>query len=220
MKNILFLLFLFIGGTSNAEVHNAISGLVHESAEDGLKIAFESSVQLVSIKQEGFGIGSGNLFVYKGEQYIITANHVVSGSLFLDILEKNGNVASGLVILSNPALDLAIIKPISKMTGTFATEFKLSDNNLLGKEVYHCGHPIGTNFNLSKGMITAYDSRGYIIDSFSMPGSSGSVVFDKEGKVLGVVVSIAVFGEDSRMQLVGNITRVVPINLPEIIDSL
>lgn len=220
MRNILFSMFLFIGCVSHAEVSNMNNSLVHEDAEEGLRLAFESSVQLVSISEKGVAFGSGNLFTYNGEEYIITANHVVAGSLFLDILEKDGNVANGIVFLSNPELDLAIIKPITRLTGTNAAKFEFSKDNKLGKEVYHCGHPLGVSFNLSKGMITTYEPTGYIIDSLSMPGTSGSVVFDKYGKVVGVIVSVAGYGQEPNVQLVEGIVKVVPIDLKHIIDSM
>lgn len=213
-------MFLFIGCVSHAEVSNMNNSLVHEDAEEGLRLAFESSVQLVSISEKGVAFGSGNLFTYNGEEYIITANHVVAGSLFLDILEKDGNVANGIVFLSNPELDLAIIKPITRLTGTNAAKFEFSKDNKLGKEVYHCGHPLGVSFNLSKGMITTYEPTGYIIDSLSMPGTSGSVVFDKYGKVVGVIVSVAGYGQEPNVQLVEGIVKVVPIDLKHIIDSM
>jgi len=186
----------------------------------GLRLAFESSVQLVSITENGVSFGSGNLFIYKGEQYILTAQHVVSNSLFLEILQKDGSITGGVVFLTNPELDLAIIKPVEDLSATTAVEFKYATSNLLGKEVFHCGHPIGTSFNLSKGMITTYDSTGYIISSLSLPGTSGSVVFDKEGKVLGVIVSVASYGDPPNVQLVEGIVKVVPIDLAYVIDSM
>ncbi len=220
MRNILFSLLLLASDTSHAEVQNLSSSLVHEDAEEGLRLAFESSVQLVSISEKGAAFGSGNLFIYNGEQYIITANHVVAGSLFLDILEKDGNVASGIVFLTNPELDLAIIKPVTRLTGTTAVDFEFANDNKLGKEVYHCGHPIGVSFNLSKGMITTYEPTGYIINSLSLPGTSGSVVFDKYGKVVGVIVSVAGFGEPPNTQLIEGIVKVIPIDLKYVIDSM
>ena len=219
MRNILFSLLLVASDTSHAEESSQSSSLVHEDAAVGLRLAFESSVQIASISERGRSFGSGNLFIYKGEQYIITANHVVAGTLFLDILEKDGNISSGVVYLSNPSLDLAIIKPVKELNGTTAVEFQFADDNLLGKEVFHCGHPLGTSFNLSKGMITTYELTGYIIDSLSLPGTSGSVVFDKEGKVVGVIVSVATVGEPPYLQLVEGIVRVVPIDLKYVIDS-
>lgn len=219
MKSFLFSLLLIVGDTSkDADVIGMSNNLIHEDAEDGLRLAFESSVRLTSISASGGSFGSGNLFTYKGEQYIITANHVIEGTLFLDILEKNGNTESGTVLISIPELDLAIIKPTKKLSGTYASEFELSRGNKLGKKVFHCGHPLGVPFNLSKGMITGYEPEGYIIDSIALPGTSGSVVFDGDGKVVGVVVSIASIGESPNIQLIEGIVRVVPIDLTYILD--
>lgn len=219
MISILFSMLLIAGDTSSADVFAMSSNLVHQDIEDGLKIAFETSVRIVSVSSVGTSFGSGNLFTHKGELYIITANHVVEQSLFLDIVEKDGNIVSGEILLTNPELDLAIIKPVTKLTGTFATEFKFSENNKLGEKVFHCGHPLGIPFNLSKGMITGYSPTGYIIDSISLPGSSGSVVFNENGKVIGVVVSVAALGEPPYAQLIEGIVSVVPINLSAILDE-
>jgi len=220
MRNILFSMLFIVSDTSNAEVISMSSNLIHEDAEDGLKLAFESSVKLISVSSTSTSMGSGNLFIYKGEEYIITANHVVADSLFLDIIEKNGNISTGTVYLSFPELDLAIIKPNGNLTGTLAVKFNFAGTSKLGKEVFHCGHPIGIPFNISTGIITGFGATGYVINSISLPGSSGSVVFDKEGKVIGVVVSIAAIGDQPNVQLVEGIVRVVPIDLSYILDRM
>jgi hypothetical protein len=67
-------------------------------------------------------------------------------------------------------------------------------------------------------MITGYEPEGYIIDSIALPGTSGSVVFDGDGKVVGVIVSIASIGESPNIQLIEGIVRVVPIDLTYILD--
>tara|TARA_R110000868_G_scaffold225958_6_gene478294 strand:- start:302 stop:964 length:663 start_codon:yes stop_codon:yes gene_type:complete len=218
MNNILFSLLMIISDTSNADFTDMGSNLIHEDAEDGLRLAFESSVRIISVSGGGTSYGSGNLFTHEGEQYIITANHVIEGTLFLDILEKNGTSGGGYVLVSNSELDLAIVKPYKKLSGTYAVKFEHSKDNRLGKKVFHCGHPLGVPFNLSKGMITGYETGGYIIDSISLPGTSGSVVFDEDGKVIGVVVSIASIGKPPNVQLIEGIVRVVPIDLTYILD--
>ena len=99
MKNILLFILLLVNNVSDGEPKEIDSReLVYKDAEEGLKISFESSVQIRSIERGGTGLGSGNLISHMGELYVITANHVVEDALFLEIIEKDGNIIPLIVV--------------------------------------------------------------------------------------------------------------------------
>ena len=108
--------------------------------------------------------------------------------------------------------DFAILKPQRQPKSTIPAEYKFKFDNLIGKEVYHCGHPSVVSYNVSRGMITGYDAGSYLIDAIALPGSSGGVVFGKKGDIIGVVVSVGIVNALGPPELVEEIVRVAPID--------
>ena len=81
----------------------------------------------------------------------------------------------------------------------------------MGEKVYHCGHPAREGWHISEGLLTGTHNDVLMINTFAWPGSSGSVLFDESGRVLGVLSAIRVdapFGLPSMIEhivLAGNI---------------
>lgn len=213
MKNILILLTLIISDIGEIKQEKITSkNLIYKDTTEGLKLAFDSSVLIYSMKQEGIATGSGNLITFDKQNYIITANHVVDGSLFLGAIEKDTGTLPVEIIFQDPIKDIAILKPLGPFTSTTPAKFKESKDNLIGKPVVHCGHPSVVSFNISRGIITSIVGDSLIIDSFSLPGSSGSIVFGESGEIIGVVVSIGINDTLGVPDLIGNIVRVIPFD--------
>jgi len=217
MKNILLFILLLVNNVSDGEPKETDSReLVYKDAEEGLKISFESSVQIRFIGANGAGLGSGNLISHDGELYIITAKHVVENAYFLEIIEKSGNTLPLVVVYSDTEKDIAFLKPLGEMDSTKPAKFKQKEGYLIGTPVYHCGHPIGVLFNVSDGIITSISEESYNINSFSLPGSSGAVVFDKKGYIVGVVVSISLHNSIGSIESVSQIVKVETMGSSEI----
>lgn len=213
MKNILILLSLIISDVGDIKQEKLITkNLVYKHATEGLKLAFDSSVLIYSLGANGVSLGSGNLITFEKQEYIITANHVLRDSLFLSVVEKDGHSLSAEIVYQDPIKDIAIIKPIGLFQATSPAKFKESKDSLIGKPVVHCGHPSVVSFNVSRGIITSIIGDSLIIDAFSLPGSSGSVVFGEEGEIIGVVISIGVNDTFGVPDLVGNVVRVIPFD--------
>ena len=217
MKNLLILFALLVNDTSEAKPKEFNSRvLIYKGAEEGLKSAFASSVMIKSVHADGTSMGSGNLLEYRKEHYIMTAYHVVKDSLFLVLVEKDGNTVPASVIYSDDKKDIAILEPHGSFNSTEAIKHRKKKHDLLGTPVYHCGHPTGAYFNISEGIITSFSVDSYIINSFSMPGSSGSVVFDKDGDIVGIVVSVGMHYSFGMPDLISNLVNVVDFDLREI----
>ena len=99
---------------------------------------------------------------------------------------------------------------------TTAAKLKMRYDNGIGKPVYHVGHPSVIQFNLSRGVITSLDGDYITTDSFSLPGSSGSVVFGERGDVIGIVIAIAQTLQFDRPELIEEVVRVSLINYLDI----
>lgn len=206
------LLCVLLVGDVFREQKKDYSSLLYKESPQGLKVSFESSVMIVSLRGEFLSSGSGNLLSYKGKEYIATASHVIEGSTLMFAIEKDGTKILLELVFQDKERDIAFLRPKDKPKNTKAIPIRFSNNNLIGKPVYHCGHPGTISFNISEGIITSVLSDSYVINSFSLPGSSGSVVFDENGKVVGIVSSIMTFGVDDRKELIGEVVRVLPID--------
>lgn len=219
MKNIFIALTLLLQpNISNEHLEKSYyESLVYSDAPRGVKYAVNSSVMIQSMHPvNGISMGSGNLVKINGEEVILTAYHVIEDGLFMIAVEKNQNAVSVEVIYYDKAKDIAVLKPSKPLSITSAVKFKQKNNNHIGKPVYHCGHPSVVEFNLSRGMITSYAPGHLVIDSFSLPGSSGSVVFGERGDVIGIVTAVAVGKWFDSPQLIDKVVMVVPIDYLDI----
>ena len=163
-------------------------------APRGLKQAYLSSV-VIRIYEDGIpmGLGSGNYFKINKKRFVITAAHVVSEpNTDIIIMEKGGFETLAKVVFIDKNSDIAVLIPRVRLKYTKAVPFRRDINNQMGEKVYHCGHPAQEGWHISEGLLTGVHSDTLLVNSFVWPGSSGSVVFDEGGRVVGIVSAIRV----------------------------
>tara|TARA_R110000851_G_scaffold21909_4_gene65289 strand:+ start:5201 stop:5935 length:735 start_codon:yes stop_codon:yes gene_type:complete len=163
-------------------------------ASRGLKQAYISSV-VVRIYKDGIpmGLGSGNYFKMRKKRFIITAAHVVdTPDQAIMIMEKGGIETEAKVAYMDIDSDIAVLVPIKRLKYTKAIPFRRDITNQMGEKIYHCGHPAREGWHISEGLLTGVHSDTLLVNSFVWPGSSGSVIFDEGGRVVGVVSAIRV----------------------------
>lgn len=142
----------------------------------------------------GTSVGSGVIFDKKG--YIVTNNHVVSGSKDVNVSLSNGKTVSGTVIGTDPATDLAVVK-IDGSDDLPVASFGDSDNLQVGETAIAIGNPLGLEFQgtVTVGVIGALnrslddvDQRFKLIqtDAAINPGNSGGALVTADGKVVGI----------------------------------
>lgn len=158
----------------------------------GVQRAAASTVKILVITdEESLGHGSGNLFHYMNELFIITCSHVVNDNLNYLIQEDDGNTLTSKVIYNDIGNDIAILKPYGKFTVTKASPYLVNmQKDLIAKELYYSGNPGDLNHVAIRGWVADSDHKRVVLQSFAWPGSSGSVVFDSAGRVIGVVTAI------------------------------
>jgi len=234
MKNLLIILTLFLQPNNIEKTERIIyQDMVHQSSPRGVKNAVYSSLMIQVLGEDDRGsMGTGNLveidlgtdvefgddaidITFKDAEIVLTAQHVVAGAQAILVVERNGNLIPASVIYEDEKKDIAAVVLHGKPTITEAVKFKQKRDNKIGKEVYHCGHPSIIPFNLSKGIITSLQGNHIVTDSFSLPGSSGSVVFGKSGDIIGIVVSV---GFDQPFGLPELIEEVVRVSLLDYLD--
>ena len=142
----------------------------------------------------GQSVGSGVLFDKKG--YIVTNNHVVSGSKEVNVCLSNGKTVAGKVVGTDPSTDLAVVK-IDGSDDLPIAEFGDSDALQVGETAIAIGNPLGLEFQgtVTVGVISALnrslddiDQRFKLIqtDAAINPGNSGGALVTADGKVVGI----------------------------------
>jgi S1-C subfamily serine protease len=151
----------------------------------------ESSLKIVFAKEGAvIGHGSGNYFKLGKHRFVLTAAHVAISEYDLKVVD-GGDLVELVLVYADIERDIAIMVPKKKLSSIRAHRWKVSDNlDMVGETVNYTGYPSHLGKVLLRGMVSAHNDYGFIMQSFALPGSSGSVVFDSRGRVLGVVSAV------------------------------
>ena len=161
------------------------------SCNQNYNIGTESSVRIqFDMENHIGGWGSGNYLKIGKYKFVLTAAHVVSdGDIY--ILDGKNKVPAK-VLYKNSLRDVAIIEPQSELS-IKARSIKVNyKEDILGDVVNYTGYPSNIGKSTFTGFVSSSDSERLIIQSFAVPGSSGSVVFDRKGRILGIVSAVSV----------------------------
>jgi V8-like Glu-specific endopeptidase len=87
--------------------------------------------------------------------------------------------------------DIAIVVPKKNLTSIEPKRWRVNKSkNLVGETLKYVGYPSGLGKLLIRGMASADRVEALIMQSFALPGSSGSVVFDSKGRVVGIISAV------------------------------
>tara|TARA_R100001443_G_scaffold116014_1_gene135289 strand:- start:492 stop:1190 length:699 start_codon:yes stop_codon:yes gene_type:complete len=157
------------------------------------KTPLASSGKILVMKGETMlGHGSGNYFKSGKYKFILTAAHVINHPYETYIID--GEELVRLIPLHlDPIRDLAVLVPERELWNIDAQWFRVNRNNdLIGKTTYYAGFPQDLGKSLFKGFVSKDSEYRMLIQSFALPGSSGSVVFDFWGRAIGVLSAVSV----------------------------
>jgi serine protease Do len=145
---------------------------------------------------------SGTGFIVSKDGYILTNNHVVADADKVTVTMLDKRVFEAKVIGRDPTTDVAVIK----IDGTNLPATTLGDDNnaRVGQWVVAIGNPLGLDFTVTAGIIsakgrplsgllgTSYEITDYIqTDAAINPGNSGGPLVNIRGEVIGVNSAIA-----------------------------
>lgn len=167
--------------------------LLKASASSDFSGIIESSIKsVVTIRTE---VAQGTGFIITDDGYIVTNAHVLADS--------NGYLAKNIRAITSEAqtisatfvgfddnFDIALLK----VSGNFdSIKLGNSDNVQIGEKVIAIGNPLGLQFSVSEGIISAINREGsngekaYLqTDAALNPGNSGGPLIDTQGEVIGI----------------------------------
>ena len=199
------------GGTMTA-AYNDVKGAVvsvinlkRQSASSGADSLYSSlfgddsdSSSSKSGKLETYSEGSGVVYMKSnGKGYIVTNNHVISGSDAVQVLLANGKTVNAKVVGKDSTTDLAVLSIDAKYV-TQTVQFGDSKHLEAGQTVIAVGSPLGSEYasTVTQGIIsapartisTSSGNQQTVIqtDAAINPGNSGGAIANSAGQVIGI----------------------------------
>ena len=248
---------LVFGGTAGgalgylaADFSNGVSNSTSQVSETSKPVAITPATEtvsqivqnvkpsVVSIKAEGSsGSGTGSGFIYRGDGYIVTNNHVAApaikgGKLTVYLEDKTSFEAK--LVGRNASYDLAVLK----IDATGLKPVNIGDSSAInvGDLTVAFGSPLGLTGTVTSGIVSAInrpvtaggaDDQSFIsaiqTDAAINPGNSGGPLVNGQGQVIGVNSAIATLGNGTQSGSIG-LGFAIPINqaqrvISEIIES-
>jgi len=166
-----------------------------EPIADAAAVILPSVVQIQTGTGLGSGVGSG--VIYDADGLILTAAHVVRGNETVTVRFADGEQVEGTVLGGTDGADVAVVQV--DRTGLPTAELALDDDPRVGQLAIAVGSPWGLQGTVTSGIVSAVDqaipsggsARAVLqTDAAINPGNSGGPLVDRDGRVLGINVSI------------------------------
>jgi serine protease Do len=174
--------------------------------------------------------GEGSGFVVTPDGYILTNTHVVAGADRVTVVLSDQRSFKARVVGTDSTTDVAVIKIDASSLPTLA--FGNDDAARIGEWVLAVGNPLGLEFTVTAGIISAKGRGGrevqlpntgnYTISDFIQtdaainPGNSGGPLLNTRGEVIGINSAIA-----SRTGFYSGYGFAIPISLAKsVMDDL
>ena len=145
-----------------------------------------------SNERSSYGTG----FIINSSGYIITNYHVVKKSKSIDIKYLNGEKSKAEIIIKDEENDIVILKPVH-IANIKILDLPVRDSSRvgLGDGVYTLGYSIPKILGgivLSEGTVISLSGNNknpsvFLTNILIQKGNSGAPVFNKDGKVIGLV---------------------------------
>ena len=149
--------------------------------------------------QERVQRGTGSGFIVSQDGRIFTNAHVVEGADTVTVLLRDGRRLKGEVVGADTTTDVAVIKINASNLPT--VKFGNSDNLLPGQAAIAIGNPLGLDYTVTQGIISATGRSGSDFGSSARvnfiqtdtainPGNSGGPLINSSGEVVGINTAI------------------------------
>jgi S1-C subfamily serine protease len=172
------------------------------------------------------GHGSGSLIKYKGLTLVLTAQHVADGVLGTDYwIMRGGEVKKGILVHGDPLHDIAILYMVEQFENVVPLKYApRSELATVGQEITYSGFPSSHQLMTFRGRVAGYEVLNgagvqILLHTHGWFGCSGSVVYDSDGKIVGILWGVDVEHRPD-LQVIGNLIWVQPIQVLNLEHSL
>ncbi|OHA11388.1 MAG: hypothetical protein A3H69_04485 [Candidatus Sungbacteria bacterium RIFCSPLOWO2_02_FULL_47_9] len=198
--SVIALLVFFVGAGSAANAKGsktpkpAVSASVPIYSDTLIKLSEKSVKETVLVTMEK---GSGSGIVWTADGYILTNAHVVGNEKTARIRFIDGTVLEGKVVgTPDVETDVAVIK-VEPPSPLSAAPIADSNNVRRGEMVYAIGEPFGLDYTLTAGVVSGLHrnmrsgaQETIQTDAALNPGNSGGPLYNMNGEVIAMNVSI------------------------------
>jgi len=149
------------------------------------------------------GLGSGVMIQRQGDKvFILTNNHVIDQADKIKVKLSDDREYDGTLVGADPRRDLAMVTFTTKETDITLAKLGDSDELQVGDWVLAMGNPLGLEFSVTSGIVSALGRQGgpddnvninnYIqTDASINRGNSGGALVNLKGEVVGINTWIA-----------------------------
>lgn len=175
-------------GSQIGSIDQEINNLKASTSSDFSGIIENVIKSVITVRTD---VSQGSGFVIAEGGYIVTNAHVMEGAKAATIVTYDGQIHKVSIIGQDSKMDIALLK-IGE-TNYKPLTLENSNNVQVGEKVIAIGNPLGLQFSVSEGIISAVNRRGtnglnnYIQTDASLnPGNSGGPLIDVNGRVVGI----------------------------------
>lgn len=176
------------------EVHNVLGDVFEVFDAPNLSLtearARAAAVKVRSLVKEGHG--SGSYLIAYGRGVVVTAAHVVGDQTVMAIDGQEGETVVGKVVFMDRENDIAfmVVPEMRSRTAVRYRPHKSYSERLIGAPLTYTGFPSHHDLLTIRGYVSSLEHQMIVTNMFGWFGSSGSGVFDRRGKFMGVVSGI------------------------------
>jgi len=180
--------------------------------------------QLIDIVASDVNLGSGVIASRDG--HILTNNHVIENAERIQVSLADGRFAPALLVGTDPATDLAVIK--IQLDNLTPAKVPINLDSRVGDIVFAIGNPLGLGQSVSMGIISGKERNRLGLNTFESfiqtdaainAGNSGGALINTRGELVGI--NTAHFYNSSTSARSQGIGLAIPINIAfDVLQSL
>jgi serine protease DegS len=180
--------------------------------------------QLIDIVASDVNLGSGVIASRDG--HILTNNHVIENAERIQVSLADGRFAPALLVGTDPATDLAVIK--IQLDNLTPAKVPINLDSRVGDIVFAIGNPHGLGQSVSMGIISGKERNRLGLNTFESfiqtdaainAGNSGGALINTTGELVGI--NTAHFYNSSTSARSQGIGLAIPINIAfDVLQSL
>jgi serine protease Do len=203
LRSLLFVIALTLGPFSHAQdipaVFDQVAPSVVEIHVEQLVVTGTTDRHATLIASQGSGV------LVSSDGQIITVAHLVQSADTITVQTGDGNSIPAKVLASEPAADIALLQLERIPSGLTPATLGNSDEVKIGQQVFMVGAPYGLHPTITVGHISGrhhprppygpmQSNELFQTDAGMHHGSSGSPLFDLNGRVIGIATQVITQG--------------------------